>query len=258
MEDNVLITLRNLEDSLQKIDSARYMVTQTVGAYKEVQNQISVYSDALCTVSTNVKELVNFINNSHTELTTSTLDKLEISLNNTNKVASDISKIAERITVDFQRETEKVSNNFDRQITSFVVDMQESVDKRVGELTLKAGQLSAIAKQMETTITEQLKTVNGNLRTIESIGNSLNRSQEAQNKFLSDIIEKINQLGKEQEYALYKLSKDLKDSQALQDNELAELVQQLGNTTKKVGKLRYLLYVILAVCILLIIIVSIK
>ena len=51
MDKNILESLARLEESLSGVDSARKMVSDTIGSYKDVSDKVRDYADSLKDVS---------------------------------------------------------------------------------------------------------------------------------------------------------------------------------------------------------------
>lgn len=183
MKDKVLITLQELENSLGNIESARIMVSKTVGAYKDVQTQVSGYSDSLRTVSTNIEGLIKAISNSHTQLTESTLNTLQDSLNRINTTVSDISKITGQIEENFKNNISESCTNFDEMIKASIVEMEQSVDLTVEKLSSEVQHLEKVTSEIAPSISKQIKDIESSLKIItkEQDNNSNNLSILKQN-----------------------------------------------------------------------------
>ena len=58
MDKNILESLARLEESLSGVDSARKMVSDTIGSYKDVSDKVRDYADSLKDVSGIIRDLI--------------------------------------------------------------------------------------------------------------------------------------------------------------------------------------------------------
>ena len=91
MDKNILESLARLEESLSGVDSARKMVSDTIGSYKDVSDKVRDYADSLKDVSGIIRDLIVVVKENKEHLSDNiskelqgTLDKFTGSINSFN------------------------------------------------------------------------------------------------------------------------------------------------------------------------------
>lgn len=221
MNYDIQTALEQLEQSLQKVDAARKEVDKVVNAYSELQSKTNGFVSGISTVSGNLQQIINSVNNERSINLTNYQQSLEKLKNNCDDIVTKTKELLTSCSDDFITESEKGVNSLNEQI----IRLKGEIDK---------------TSSLSTEVRNTANVVVGLTSAIDSLQKELGTSQKAQDDAIANI-----------DSAQKTMSNQLSDTDSTinnivaslngQDNTLAQLSQALSAANAKLKGLDTLL-----------------
>lgn len=211
-------SLENLEKNLQKVDSAREQVEETVNAYAQLQGKVGVCTNCFQTLASNVEELIS----STKEHRNAISSDLNLSLVSIKEACDDINKA-------FDDSCGKAILNFDAKATNSVNLLNGSVDSLKEQINSLDG--------VEKSLTISMEKISSLKTNIEDIAKSLDSSQSSQDEILSDIDNNVKECKRVTAVTKEALSNNHSQLQTLVDSNFSEIKTLINDVESKSQKL---------------------
>lgn len=237
--------LETLEKNLQKVDSARGQVENTIKAYTELQVNIKNYTDGFQELCKDVRTLIDTLVGSQ--------DKMSENLKN---ALSSLDKACDSIVKTFNADCDKIVSSFETKVDGKIENLKGCID--IFNNNLK--DLNQIEIKFSSTI-EQVLSIKGK---IENIDKTLEESQSSQDNTLkeidkiltklSTIEENIGELGNSINEGIDKLrnelDKKLKAIETKNDENLKVLIQKIEENNNSIEFNKTLLIIVIVLAII--------
>lgn len=221
MNYDIQTALEQLEQSLQKVDAARKEVDKVVNAYSELQSKTNGFVSGISTVSGNLQQIINTVNNERSINLTNYQQSLENLKNNCDHIVTKTKELLTSCSDDFTTKSEKGVNSLNEQI----IRLKGEIDK---------------TSSLSTEVRNTANVVVNLTSAIDSLQKELGTSQKAQDEAIANI-----------DSAQKTMSNQLSDTDSTinnivaslngQDNTLAQLSQALSAANAKLKGLDTLL-----------------
>lgn len=180
MEKNILESLAELENCLNKVDSARTMVENTIASYNNVSAHVNNYAEALSGVSGIISNLIIEIKQNKDNLSASIGGELQEILKNFNSTVGNFQTSASDLLDGFKTEATSLQNGLSTKLGASTTRLDES-SRQIGN------KFNESADNVVSTFTTR---ANNSLTKLDSAVSKFNADVEAFNKSLKSLFDK--------------------------------------------------------------------
>ena len=226
-EKDLLISLSEIEKNLQSLKSAKVLVEDTVGAYRDVKTDINHLLLDFTEVAHSLKSLITSIDSENNKITSEIQSSIDIANNQLNVLNNTFSSQCNSVVLNFVDSIKDVSGKFKKETQSLIEDY------RTNNNNLKS-RIEGLSKIHDSLISATESVVS--LKTdIAELQNRLNDSQKEQDKTLEKIASDLEKTGNAHTQVLTKIANDLKSSQDAQDEDLAKIKEAISTNATKLN-----------------------
>lgn len=235
-EKDLLIALAEIEKNLQSLKSAKVMVEDTVGAYRDVKTDINHLLGDFTEVAASLKSLIISIDSENNKISADIQNSIDIANNQLGVLNNTFSSQCNSIVLNFVDSIKETTGEFKKETQS----LTEGYKTNNSDFKLRIEGLTKVHDSL-IKATESVVSLKSDIAELQK---QLNDSQKGQDQTLEKIASDLQHTGHEHAQILSKIADDLKSSQDAQDKDLADIKEgldtngaQLEKITSQIGEI---------------------
>lgn len=135
---DILKSLKNLEQSLQNVEAARQQVTNTVKAYESTRTQLHALTDDFSTISSELTNVITLINSNQKSIDNTLKKNIEEVFTKINNQIGDIEESVSGINNSFKETCKSTSKSITSSVDESVTKLNNEIEKSLQKFNEKA------------------------------------------------------------------------------------------------------------------------